>query len=219
MKLFRWVFLTVVGLALGVGFSFMPVVASAEEPPQQEIVVEEEVYENAGTEDITEDIIPETETSKWFETYIIPVIINVLAPLGGTIAGGVVVFKGISNAKAILDVAIKGLSNAKGQTDDASKDLTDARAEMKEWQISQSKEIGMFMEGISNANEAWKKQFTQMVMEMFEKLQEDMCNTVSDTNTTVHKLLDVEKIAYGDNPVLVSNGTAKKIADYNAKNP
>ena len=55
---------------------------------------------------------------------------------------------------------------------------------------------------LKEENEAWKK-----------SVEENLVKGVNDTNLTVHKILDVEKIAYEENPTLVSNGTAKKIAE------
>jgi hypothetical protein len=51
-------------------------------------------------------------------------------------------------------------------------------------------------------NEAWKKSIEKKVVE-----------GLADTNTTVHKILDVQEIAYKSNTTLVGNGTAKKISE------
>ena len=40
-----------------------------------------------------------------------------------------------------------------------------------------------------------------------------MAVKVDDIDDVAHKLLDVEKLAYGNNAHLVSNGTAKRIAE------
>lgn len=51
-------------------------------------------------------------------------------------------------------------------------------------------------------NAKWKKE-----------IEEHLLKGVDDIGDTVHKLLTVEKIAYETNTKLVSNGTAKKIAE------
>jgi hypothetical protein len=44
-------------------------------------------------------------------------------------------------------------------------------------------------------------------------MRTQVADKVSDTNVTVHKILQAEELAFEENPVLVQNGTAKKIAE------
>lgn len=65
-------------------------------------------------------------------------------------------------------------------------------------------------------NKALKKEMRKLgesVTEALKEIREGLEAKVIDVDDIVHKLLDVEKIAYGNNAHLVSNGTAKRIAE------
>ena len=59
----------------------------------------------------------------------------------------------------------------------------------------------------------YEKAMDEKMDKRFQEMEEKLVSGVDDTNRTVHKLLDVEEIAYTSNPVLVSNGAAKRIAE------
>lgn len=320
MKKFAYkILLSFTAIVTGMGFTFIPIVASAEEtksvldPPEvietfpngsdtpdlslelseteeneyQEEVSEEptddENSENEGVEEVNSEssngseisasdanntegnssnkvedgLVPESDGSKWFDEYIMPLLIGLFAPLGGTIAGGGLIgwllIKGIKVLKNLLTDAINGLIEAKKQTDAADLNLTTAKDQMSIWQSEREKdadkwkanlteEIKSFVDSIQlwqatqikelqnytqkqeEEIQAWKTAQNEIIKQLQTKLEEQLktafdqlksvvTDKVDDTNTAVHKLLTVEKIAYGDNPVLVSNGTARKISE------
>lgn len=234
---------------------------------EDESVVPDSSIENDNVS-ADEELIPQSDGSKWFDEYIMPLLVGLFAPLGGTVAGGGllgwVLFKGVKGLTNLLKDALKGLSDAKEQTDKSNTNLATAKEQMAVWQTEQenvaaawkenlTEEVKSFvasiqawqaaqseglkereamqakeMQAFAMNQEAavqswqtaqnelikqWETHLEEQLTRMFDQLQKNVVNRVSDTNTTVHKLLDVEKIAYGDNPVLVSNGTAKKIAE------
>jgi hypothetical protein len=200
---------------------------------------ESDIPESSVVEGETDGLIPESEGSKWFDTYIMPIIIGISAPLIGTVTGGGllgwVLFKGSKLFKGLLTSSIEGLKKAKEQTDKANTDLTDTREQLSEFQKFQNKVLSQleeeqkkamldlteklmtaFQEWELSQGEAmrqWETRFEEQMKLVFEELRNVMADKVDDANTTVHKLLEVENIVYGDNPVLVSNGTAKKVAE------
>lgn len=65
-------------------------------------------------------------------------------------------------------------------------------------------------------NKALKKEMRKgmnAVVDALEEIREGLEAKVVDVDEVVHKLLDVEKLAYGNNAHLVSNGTARRIAE------
>ena len=65
-------------------------------------------------------------------------------------------------------------------------------------------------------NKALKKEMRglgESVTEALKEIREGLEAKVIDVDDVVHKLLEVEKLAYGDNATLVSNGVAKRIAE------
>ena len=65
-------------------------------------------------------------------------------------------------------------------------------------------------------NKALKKEMRKLgesVAEALNEIREGLETKVIDVDEIVHKLLEVEKLAYGNNAHLVSNGTAKRIAE------
>ena len=65
-------------------------------------------------------------------------------------------------------------------------------------------------------NKALRKEMRKgmnAVADALKDIREGLETKVIDVDEIVHKLLDVEKLAYGNNAHLVSNGTAKRIAE------
>ena len=186
--------------------SFAPIMAFAEETPKNEvisadIIESEEILEEeenvANTEDTevkqdnNSNVLPATKSTTRFEEKIEPLLwqygTDVLAL--GTICL-VVLAKSKKSANSVLAVA--GL-------------LTKSNDDNKQTQES--------VKQMQESNNAWKKEMESEFNKKFDEIKKELVDTEKDTNNAVHKLLHVEEIAYEENPTLVSNGTAKKIAE------
>ncbi len=186
--------------------SFAPIMAFAEETPKNsensvDIIADGETLDNdenaSNSQDIkvesndNKDILPKTEDSKWFEEKIEPLLweygTEVVAL--GTIC--LIVFKkGKKAAKAV--------SAAASLLTESNNDNKTTQADVKKLQQS---------------NEEWKREMEAQFDKRFEQIKTEIVDTEKDTNHTVHKLLQVEEIAYEGNPTLVSKGAAKKISE------
>ena len=53
----------------------------------------------------------------------------------------------------------------------------------------------------------------EAMLEGLKQIREDVRDRIEDACDTVHKILEVEEIAYKNNPLMVSEGTAAKIEE------
>lgn len=205
------------------GFAVSPVTAFAEDVEESveisvetsEIVSAEEVVEETESvgnsavlegETEVDGVIPETEGSEWFEEYIQPYLIEYGAVLAAVITGAVLFLK---KAKKVLDLFIALLEKLKiankrveGTADEVKilrEENAALRKELKEENANHRKEL--------------KEDMEKFKTELIDTLKEVLTDKVEDIDETVHKILDVEEIAYESNAKLVGNGTAKKISE------
>lgn len=209
-----------------IGFFAPPIIAYAESDvaPLESVEILSESIDFTEDEEVVEDsafvensadlkgenegntIIPETETSKWFDKYIVPIIVeygtDILA-LGTTVC-----------------ICLKKLKKAKDEFDTA----TAAVNESNENNLSTSTEVKKLQEGI----EKWQREFAENTYAVFNRMEEQrsadmqrlvdalketLSDKVEDIDQVVHKILDVQEIAYISNTSLVGNGAAKKISE------
>lgn len=193
---------------LAVGGLVSPIVVSADEgveTPEISVEItdtdivssEEETVENEGKE-----TVEETESSEWFDKHILPLIVEYGADVIAFATVAFMALKDTQKTKAALSTAVAEVikSNADNKsTSEAVQELKDAFSkEMEEVKAEHAQEI-----------EAIKEVFLTAIT----AIREGMEAKVDDIDETVHKVLDVEKIAYGNNAHLVNSGTARRIAE------
>ena len=88
-------------------------------------------------------------------------------------------------------------------------DNQDTAKAVQEFKEVCAEEIQRLKEAHAEEMQALKETFLTALNE----IRESVAVKVDDIDDVAHKLLDVEKLAYGDNAHLVSNGTAKRIAE------
>jgi hypothetical protein len=180
-----------------IGFSVSPIMAYAEESvnavESSEIVTSEEVVEevdsveNTASEEAVEEdsgIIPKTEGSEWFDENILPIIINYGAGILAMATVALLALKKLKNVIQLFKDALVLLGIANNKVESTDEEVRILREEMDKFKQS-----------------------------LVENLKEVLTDKVDDIDEVVHKILDVEEIAYESNPVLVGNGTAKKISE------
>ena len=179
-------------MILALGGVTTPLFASADEgvetPEISTEITDTDIV--SSEEEITENdtvIVEETETSKWFDETIKPLLLEYGAEV---VAFSSVVFlclKKLREAKCLFDAATEAVTKSNKDNESTSKAVKKLKEEMR-------KE----MEAVTDA---------------LKEIREGLEAKVVDVDEVVHKLLDVEKLAYGNNAHLVSNGTAKRIAE------
>lgn len=201
----------------GVGL-FAPVTASANEGVEsavESVVTDEpsDLSSEVETNKNDGNFVEETETSEWFDEMIIPLLLQYGAEV---IAFATVVFlwlKKFSQSNTALGVAVDALTKSNGENIDTSRAVQELKeafikdvTAMKE---EHAREIAEMRNAFTEENAEMQGAFAKAVQE----LKETLADKVTNADDTLHKLLEVEKLAYGDNAALVSNGTAKKIAE------
>lgn len=155
----------------------------------------EDVEDSQTESELPDGMIPETEGSKWFEKYIAPY----LKEYGVTVLGvATAIVLLLGKIKKVINKAIELFNAAIEALKKSNKDNEQTQSDIKK----QNEDL-----------ETWKKETRAELDKALLDMKKQVVDKVADTNTTVHKLLEVEEIAYEENPVLVSNGTAKKIAE------
>ena len=198
MSKFKKLFLSAFAVtALAFGFGMNPVTAYAEDSVEipvisAEIETSEEVIEE--TESVENSSNLEAETSEEDEGDVIEktsasewfeeTIKPIALQYGASVmAFATVAFIAFKKIRKAAREFKEAVDAVKASNDDNLK----AKAQMDEMRAENAK---------------WKKE-----------IEEHLLKGVDDIGDTVHKLLTVEKIAYETNTKLVSNGTAKKIAE------
>lgn len=188
---------------LAVGFVAMPLLVSAEETKKNAIesVVTEELENapsDAETNENQTEIVQETETSKWFDETIKPMLIEYGASV---VAFGTAVFfmlKDFNKTKSTLGIAVGALTKSNTNNKDTAKAVEEFKALYEKQKEEYAKQIA---------------EMQSVFVGALEELKVMLADKVNDADDTLHKLLDVERLAYGSNAHLVSNGTAKRIAE------
>lgn len=137
------------------------------------------------------EIAPKTEESEWFDETVKPILIRYGADVLAIVTAGAWCFKRLQKAKKIFEAATAIVTASHNDNQALSKKQSDLEARQ----------------------EVYEKTMDEKMDKRFQEMEEKLVSEVDDTNKTVHKLLVVEEIAYTSNPVLVSNGAAKRIAE------
>lgn len=179
-------------MMLALGGITTPLIVSADEPAgMPEISVEITSSENVSADDeATENdtkIVKETETSKWFDETIKPLLIEYGAMVAAVFSAAAFCLKKIKKAKEMFDSATGVVEKSNADNKEIKRLVEDFKNEV--------------LSGLG------------LVADALKEIREGVEEKVIDVDEVVHKLLDVEKIAYGNNAHLVSNGTAKRIAE------
>jgi hypothetical protein len=161
------------------------VVESVESVEMDNVSTEEEAGENQA------NIVEETDTSKWFDETIKPMLIQYGAGVLAFATAVLILLKDFNKIKATLATALGALTKS------------------NEDNISTAQAVTVLKEILTEALEQNRAEYEKRMQE----LSESLADKVVDIDEVVHKLLDVEMLAYGDNSKLVSNGTAKRIAE------
>lgn len=177
---------------LAVGGVVTPLFVSAEETQGTAIesVLTEElenVPSDAETNENQTEIVQETETSKWFDETIKPLLIEYGAMVAAGFSAAAFCLKKIKKAKEMFDSATGVVEKSNADNKEIKRLVEDFKNEV--------------LSGLG------------LVADALKEIREGVEEKVIDVDEIVHKLLDVEKIAYGNNAHLVSNGTAKRIAE------
>ena len=184
----------------GIGF-IAPIVASAE--------TGEISTESAGTGIVSSeekpaqnDCVEEVESDSWFDETIKPLVIGYGADVVAFLTVAFIALKDTQKTKSALSEAV----NTAVQSYTENKNTVMAVQELKE---AFAEEMSRLKEEHADEIKAMQELFVQAV----EAIRESVAVKVDDIDDVAHKLLDVEKLAYGNNAHLVSNGTAKRIAE------
>lgn len=184
-----------------------PALANAEET-QESIVesVESVEMENVSTEQETSEnqpnIADETDGSKWFDETIKPMIIEYGASVVAFVTAVLILLKDFNKTKTTLGMALGALTKSNEDNISTSKAVAKFKEEFQAEYKLQKEE-----------NDKRMAEMADMLTKALSELQKNLADEVKDIDETAHKLLNMEMIAYGDNAQLVSNGTAKRIAE------
>lgn len=184
-----------------------PALANAEET-QESIVesVESVEMENVSTEQETIEIQPniadETDGSKWFDETIKPMIIEYGASVVAFVTAVWILLKDFNKIKRTLVMALGALTKSNDDNISTSQAVAKFKEEFQAEYKLQKEE-----------NDKRMAEMADMLTKALSELQKNLADEVKDIDETAHKLLNMEMIAYGDNAQLVSNGTAKRIAE------
>jgi hypothetical protein len=190
--------------AVMTGFGlFAPVMASADEGVENavESVVTDETSNVSGEEETAENTPKEEAVEsgdEWFDEVLMPMVIEYGASVVAFATAVFILLKDFNKTKSTLGTAVGALLTSNGNNEDTAK----AVAELKSVYEKQMTEMKGQVENV-----------TALFVEALKELKEGLADKVDNADGTLQKLLEVEKLAYGDNAALVSNGTAKKIAE------
>lgn len=179
-------------MMLALGGVVTPLIVSADEAVETpEISVEVTDSDIVSSEEETAEndteIMDETETSKWFDETIKPILLEYGAEMMAIASVALLCLKELKKAKVLFDGAVEAVTKSNKDNESTKKAVKNLKEEM-------AKEM-------------------KCVTEALKEIREGLEAKVVDVDDVVHKLLDVEKLAYGNNAHLVSNGTAKRIAE------
>lgn len=179
-------------MMLALGGVTTPLFVSADEgvetPEISVEITDTDVVSNEGeTAENDGEIVVETETSEWFDETIKPLLLEYGAEVVAFASVVFICLRDLKKAKTVFDEAVSAITKSNKDNDSTSKAVEKLKKEMR-------KEM-------------------EAVTEALRGIREGLETRVIDVDEIVHKLLEVEKLAYGNNAHLVSNGTAKRIAE------
>lgn len=188
-----------------------PITVNAEESITESVVesvsegvesVETSEAENVPSEEVASEnhaeIVEETETSKWFDETLKPLLLQFGAEIAAFLAVAWLWLRKFGKAKDAFGNAVDVLTQSNTENTNTEKAVKELRAENARHEAEM---------------DAKMERMAEMFMNGLKALQETLGDKVADIDVTAHKLLDVEKLAYCNNSTLVSNGTAKRIAE------
>lgn len=188
---------------LALGGVATPLIVSAEEA--QETAIEsvvtdetENVSSEVETDENTAENGQETDTDKWFEEVLLPLVMQFGVEVGAFALVALIASKSITKTKGVLDIALSAV--LKSNEDNVA--MAKTMAELKKAYEQQKEEHAKQMEEMKGA-----------FVDALREIKENLSDKVTDAGDTLNKLLEVEKLAYGDNAALVSSGTARRIAE------
>lgn len=182
----------------GIGLS-TPILVSAEDGVEIEETLEtSNVSNESETSENHAEIVEETETSKWFDETIKPLLLQLGAEVAAFLFVAWLWLKKFGKAKDAFGNAVGILTQSNTANTDTAKSVEALRAENARHEAEMDAKV---------------EKMAEMFMNGLKALQETLGDKVDDIDVTAHKLLDVEKLAYCNNSALVSNGTAKRIAE------
>lgn len=188
---------------LALGGVATPLIVNAEEA--QETAIEsvvtdetENVSSEVETDENTAENGQETDTDKWFEEVLLPLVMQFGVEVGAFALVALIASKSITKTKGVLDIALSAV--LKSNEDNVA--MAKTMAELKKAYEQQKEEHAKQMEEMKGA-----------FVDALREIKENLSDKVTDAGDTLNKLLEVEKLAYGDNAALVSSGTARRIAE------
>ena len=159
--------------------------------------------ESVDTEDgLLEGIIPETEVSKWFDEKIAPYIMEAVTAIVGVVVGLVICLKPLKSAVSLIIGAYNALKKSNEDSEQMKKDVEEMKKERLEWEARQEQKM-----------EEYFARQSDIIRENMQGIRKDVSDKLDDVSNVAHKILDVEEIAYANNPIMVSQGTARKIEE------
>lgn len=136
-------------------------------------------------------LIPETEGSKWFSETLMPLILQYGAALLGVLSAGIVLLRKIIKT-------VKELKEAKTLLKSSDEHNKTSLENMNAFETRMQEQYD---------------EYAKLVQKKLDEMQSGVAADVHETKKAVNKLLAVERRAYLDSPALVSEGTARKIAE------
>lgn len=176
-----------------------PITASANEgaeTPVESVVVED--ASNVSSETEAQENAPKETADEWFDKVLMPLLMQVGAEVGAFALVVWMMLKDLNKTKAMLAESVTALITSNGNNSDTAKSVEELKAEY---------------EKRMEAMESLVSSMGEMFAAALKELKVSLGDKVADADDLLHKLLEVEKLAYGDNAALVSNGTAKMIAE------
>lgn len=194
--------------AVFAGFGYIPTIMANAEGTQESGVESVEIVEteNEPSEEETSEnqanFVEETETSEWFDETMKPALIQYGACVFGFATALFFMLKQMNKTGYTLGIALGALTQSNADNISTSQAVAELKAESQASYERQQAEYERRMQEMSD-----------MFANALKELRESLADKVVDIDETAHKLLDVEMLAYGNNAKLVSNGTAKRIAE------
>ena len=148
------------------------------------------------------DIIPETVASEWFKENVVPYIWKFLTAAAGALCSMLLFLKKHDVKLGELINACNVLKTANDNNEKTKQDVAQQYEFLQEWTTSQNEE-----------RKKWQESQTAAMLEGIKQIREEVRDRIEDACDTAHKILEVEEIAYKNNPLMVSEGTAAKIEE------
>ncbi len=159
------------------------------------------------------DVIPETEESVWFKEKILPYIVEYGAAALGVFTAVLLSLKKLRVTIADLVGAYNALKKSNKDNESLSEGVNTFKADVREWQEETLSAQREFMTAQRTEMQAFMTAQKEAMEKGFQQIASTVVDKLDDTCKTAHKILDVEELAFEENPALVSNGTSKKIAE------